>query len=247
MKRITAGVFAALAGGSLLLTAGTANASVEHTHLRVLVKSVTPDPVAIEGDTETPVSIDVRTRGAVRVEVQVRPVAKQPRPLAAKESTFVRHGGLWRFTTSFGESDPGGPWLAIATAYDRHGKKLTDSIGFDVKHVPAKADTRIKRFDASPEAVWKGRTVHLSGKLSISDDQRWKGYADQKVGIYFRQYGTSEWKWVAGAETNRHGKFHADARATASGVYRAVYAGNDDANGTKSGTDGIHIISKHNR
>ena len=48
MKRIRAGVSAALAGGSLLLTAGTANASVEHTHLRVLVKTVTPDPVAID-------------------------------------------------------------------------------------------------------------------------------------------------------------------------------------------------------
>jgi 5-hydroxyisourate hydrolase-like protein (transthyretin family) len=243
LKRIAAGLLTGVVGGSLLLTAGTASATAERA-LSVRIENIAPNPVVVKDNQETSVSIDVRTKDAVRVELRVRPVSNRLRTLAAKEPKFAHEGDLWRFTTSFGKNDPEGRWLAIATAYDKDGKSLSDRLSFAVQHVAVKVDTRITHFNAYPGAVRKGHRVYFSGRLQFWDGDHWRGFKGQEVQIYFRRLGTSAFKWVASSSTDRRGEFSARTRAFRSGEYRAVFEGGDHSNGSQSRTDFVRVYRR---
>ncbi|MER6827979.1 hypothetical protein ABT352_18515 [Streptosporangium sp. NPDC000563] len=242
MKRIAIGLLSTAVGSSLLLSAGTASA--ERVALSVRIDNIDPNPVVVKGDDDTRVSIEVRTTEATRVELRLRPVSDQARTMAAQEPRLLHKGDLWRFTTSFDESDFEGRWVAIADAYDKDGKKVTDEVNFSVVHEKAeKAETRVYRFSANPERVRKGRSVYFTGSLQV-DDRRWKGVRGEEVEIYFRKRGSSAWKYVTSADTNWQGKFRAKARATKSGDYRAIFDGTDKLEESRSRTDGVRVYTR---
>ncbi|WP_433241056.1 hypothetical protein ACQPYK_35585 [Streptosporangium sp. CA-135522] len=239
MKRIAIGLLSAAVGGSLLLSAGTASA--ERTALSVRIDSVDPNPVVVKSGEDTRVTIEVRTTEATRVELRLKPVSDRFRALDAAEPKIIHDGDLWRFTTSFDENDFEGRWLAVADAYDKDGKKATDTVNFSVKQEQGKADTRLTRFSADPGAIRKGRWVYFTGRLQADIDDRWKSVRGEEVTIYFRPSGSSAWKWVTSADTDWRGRFKAQARASRSGQYRAVFEGTDDLGDSTSQSDWVQV------
>ncbi|MGJ6964623.1 hypothetical protein ACSDR0_22175 [Streptosporangium sp. G11] len=242
MKRIAIGLLSAAVSSSLLLSAGTASA--ERVALSVRIDNVNPNPVVVKGDDDTRVTIEVRTTEATRVELRLRPVSDQARTQAAQEPRLLHEGDLWRFTTSFDENDFEGRWVAIADAYDKDGKKVTDEVNFSVAHEQdEKAETRVYRFSANPDSVRKGRWVYFTGRLQVDDD-RWKGVRGEEVEIYFRKRGSSAWKFVTSPDTGRYGTFHARARAYTSGEYRAVFDGTDELSESRSRSDRVRVYTR---
>ncbi|MER6170059.1 hypothetical protein [Streptosporangium sp. NPDC001681] len=245
MKRIAIGLLSAAVSGSLLMSAGTASA--ERAALSVRIDSVNPNPVVVQGDDDTRVTIEVRTTEAERVELRLKPVSDQLRTQDTREPRIFHQGDLWRFTTSFDASDFEGRWVAIADAYDKDGKKVTDEVNFSVKHEKKeKAETRVYRFSASPESVRKGRWVYFTGRLQVND-HRWKDVRGEEVEIYFRKRGSSAWKFVTSADTGWKGTFRAKARATKSGEYRAIFDGTDDLSESRSRSDRVRVYSHYYR
>ncbi|MEU8382474.1 hypothetical protein [Streptosporangium sp. NPDC048865] len=242
MKRIAIGLLSAAVSGSMLLSAGTASA--ERVALSVRIDNVSPNPIVVKGDDDTRVSIEVRTTEATRVELRLRPVSDRARVQAAEEPRLLHKGDLWRFTTSFDENDFEGRWVAIADAYDKDGKKVTDEVNFSVVHEKAeKAETRVYRFSANPEKVRKGRWVYFTGRLQVDDD-RWKGVRGEEVEIYFRKRGSNTWKFVTSPDTGWKGTFRAKARAYSSGEYRAIFDGNDELSESRSRSDWVRVYSR---
>ncbi|WP_326642436.1 hypothetical protein OG884_04515 [Streptosporangium sp. NBC_01755] len=243
MKRIAIGLLSAAVSGSLLMSAGTASA--ERVALSVRIDSVNPNPVVVTGDDDTRVTIEVRTTEATRVELRLKPVSDQLRTQDARKPRIFHQGDLWRFTTSFDASDFEGRWVAIADAYNKDGKKVTDEVNFSVKHEKKeKAETRVYRFSADPNSVRKGRSVYFTGRLQV-DDHYWKGARGEEVEIYFRKRGSSAWKYVTSADTGWKGTFRAKARATKSGEYRAIFDGTDDLSESRSRSDWVRVYSYH--
>ncbi|GAA2903729.1 hypothetical protein GCM10010517_69730 [Streptosporangium fragile] len=242
MKRIAVGLLSAVVGGSLLMGAGPASA--ERAALSVRIDSVNPNPVVVEDGRDTRVTIEVRTTDATRVELRLKPVSDRFRTQDAQEPKLFRHGDLWRFTTSFDESDFEGRWVAIADAYDKDGKKVTDEVNFSVQHEEGKAETRVYRFSADPGSVRKGRWVYFTGRLQVNDDDRWKSLRGEEVEIYFRKRGSSAWKFVTSADTGWKGTFRAKARAVRSGEYRAVFDGTDELAESASRSDWVRVYSR---
>ncbi len=238
MKRVAVGVVSAVAGGSLLLSAGAASA--QHVELRVKVANVDPNPVVVKQGQDTRVTVEVRTTRATRVELRLKPVSNQFGTQSTQDAKLVHQGDLWRFVAEFDDSDAEGRWLAIADAYDRHGKKVTDQVNFSVKK-QSQAETRLTAFTANPKVVSKGRWLKFSGRLQVSESTRWKGLKDQEVGIYFRSQGSSAWKYVTSAETERDGRFYAKGRASKSGEYRAVFDGDDKLADSKSQSKRVRV------
>ncbi|MFF5207083.1 hypothetical protein [Streptosporangium sp. NPDC000396] len=240
MKRIAVGLLSAAVGSSLLLTAGTASA--ERTALSVHIDNVAPNPVVVQEDRDTTVTVEVRTTEATRVELRLRPASGQFRTQEAHQPKLVHDGDLWRFTADFDDSDVEGRWLAIADAYGKDGKKVTDQVNFSVEHEEqGKTETRLTSFYANPDSVRKGRWITFTGRLQSHEDDSWQGLKDEEVGIYFRPRGSSGWKFVTSADTGWRGKFQARVRASKSGEYRAVFEGNDEFEESTSRSDWVRV------
>ncbi|MBG0830696.1 hypothetical protein HS041_23325 [Planomonospora sp. ID67723] len=241
IKRIAVGVLSTVVGGSLLLTAGAGTASATRAQLAVKIANVNPNPVVVKGGEETPVTVEVRTTEAVRVELRLRPDSDRARTLAAEEPKVIHEGDLWRFVASFDKSDYEGRWLAIADAFDKDGKKVTDQVNFSVKHEAGQAETRLTRFSADPGTVRKGRWIHFSGRLQVREDWRWQGLDDEEVEIYYRSSGSSAWKYVTSGDTDHRGRFYAKSRAFRSGEFRAVFEGDDELGESASRSDWVRV------
>ena len=237
MKRIAVGLLSAVVSGSVLMTAGAASA--ERVDLSVHIDKVNPNPVIVKDGRDTKVTVEIRTTDATRIELRLKPVSDRFRTQSAPAPKIIHQGNLWRFTTSFDESDYEGRWLAIADAYDRHGKKVTDKVTFSVKHEERKADTRLYKFSAGPSSVRKGRSVYFTGRLQF--EGHWKGVRNEKVGIYFRSSRSSAWKYVTSDRTDGNGAFRASARAYRSGEYRAVFDGDRRLDDSTSQSDRVRV------
>ncbi|WP_449064903.1 hypothetical protein [Planomonospora algeriensis] len=242
-KKIAAGALATAAGASLVVTMGAGAASATAADLSVNITEVSPNPVVVRGDRDATVTIEIRTTEAEKVELRLRPDTDAPHTLKAKEPRLVREGELWRFVTTFDESDYRGRWVAVADAYAKDGKKLTDTAGFTVKYVERwrKADTRVAGFDAGPEPVRKGRSVYFTGRLQARDGWKWRGVRGEEVEIYFRADGSGAWKYVASADTRWDGRFSAKTRAVRSGEFRAVFDGDRRLDDSSSRPDWVKV------
>lgn len=241
MKRIAVGLLSAVVSGSMLMTAGTASAA--RVDLSVRIDNVNPNPVVVRDGHDTRVTVEVRTTEATRVELRLKPVSDQLRTQSAQEPKIIHEGDLWRFTTSFDEDDFVGRWLATADAYDKDGKKVTDTVNFSVKKAEVKkADTRLYGFSASPSSVRKGRSVYFTGRLQV-DGYYWKGVRNEKVEIYFRSRGSSAWKYVTSDRTDWNGKFQAKGRASKSGEYRARFDGDRRLDDSSSRSDYVRVYT----
>ncbi|GII00600.1 hypothetical protein [Planobispora takensis] len=241
VRKIAVGVLSAVVGSSLLLTAGAGTASATRAELTVKITDVAPNPVVVKGGDDTKVTIEVRTTEATRVDLRLRPDSDRARTLAEEEPKLFHQGDLWRFSADFDKSDFEGRWLAIAEAYDKDGKKVTDQVTFSVKHEQSAAPTRLSRFSAEPGSVRKGRWIHFSGRLQVREDWRWQGVDDEEVEIYFRSRGSSAWKYVTSADTDHRGRFYAKARAFRSGEFRAVFEGDDELRESVSRSDWVRV------
>lgn len=240
MRRIAVGLLSAAVGGSLLLATGTASA--ERTALSVRIDTVNPNPVVVKDGQDTGVTVEVRTTEATRVALKLKPVSDRFRAQDVNTPKVMHEGDLWRFTVSFDENDVEGRWVAIADAYDKDGRKATDQVNFSVKQEQQqKTETRIAGFRAGPPSVEKGRWVYFTGRLQADDDHGWQGVEDEEVTVYFRARGSSSWKWVTSADTERRGRFEARARAFRTGEYRAVYEGNKDLDESDSRSVQIRV------
>ncbi|MEV0968179.1 hypothetical protein [Microtetraspora glauca] len=104
---------------------------------------------------------------------------------------------------------------------------------------PASLDTRVISFNAYPEPVKYGKYLAFKGKLQAWDGG-WTGYGHQKVTVWFKtKYGS--WKYVKSTWTNGSGKFWTKTKASKSGYWKVVFAGNDEADGSSSARDWVRV------
>lgn len=102
-----------------------------------------------------------------------------------------------------------------------------------------KAGTRVAGFDASPEPVGYHRYLTFRGTLQIWK-YGWHGYGHQKVTVWFKKPGGS-WHYVKTLWTNNTGKFWGATKASASGYWRVVFAGNGETTGSTSRIDWVRV------
>ncbi|OEJ37289.1 hypothetical protein AR457_33530 [Streptomyces agglomeratus] len=81
--------------------------------------------------------------------------------------------------------------------------------------------------NASPEPVYKGKTLKVTGKLTRAnwDKRTYAGYADKPVKLQFRKAGTSTYTTVKTAYTNSFGNLSTTVTASADGYWRWSFAG----------------------
>ncbi|GIH99270.1 hypothetical protein [Planobispora takensis] len=105
---------------------------------------------------------------------------------------------------------------------------------------PERADSRVAKFNASPEPVRYGRHLKFTGKLQVRDDGSWDGYRS-KVGLYFKPKGSHKWYYVKTAWSNDDGKLYTKAKAYKSGYWKFVFKGDDDFYGDTSRIDYVRV------
>ncbi|GAA0432694.1 hypothetical protein Acor_06560 [Acrocarpospora corrugata] len=121
----------------------------------------------------------------------------------------------------------------------------SDSDQVDVRNKPRPPapkpdlDSRIIRFNASPEPVKYGKYVYLRGLLQAEDRWSWDGY-DGKVSIWFKTKHGS-WKYVKTTWANDSGAFYTKTKATKSGYWKAVFAGDRDVDPSSSARDWVRV------
>lgn len=101
------------------------------------------------------------------------------------------------------------------------------------------AATRVIKFNAAPEPVRYGRYLTFRGALQVWDDG-WEGYGHRKVSLWFKKAG-GHWTYVKTLTTNGSGKFWAKSKATRSGSWKVVFAGDDDAHRSSSRSDWVRV------
>ncbi|MEQ4721463.1 hypothetical protein [Nonomuraea sp. B19D2] len=105
---------------------------------------------------------------------------------------------------------------------------------------PAKADTRLIKFNAYPEPVKRGKYARFTGKLQIDDEGTWEGYRG-KVALYFKRAGSHKWQYVKTTWSNGSGRLYTKVKAWNSGRWRFVFAGDEDAYGDTSSSDYVRV------
>ncbi|MFG3659269.1 hypothetical protein [Streptomyces sp. NPDC047706] len=129
-----------------------------------------------------------------------------------------------------------GTWKAGAGALALNGQD-PEGLDFDITKVgyAEKGDlgtTLIQRastlsVDASPEPVKKGRTLTITGKLSIANWETGKyvGYVNQSVALQYRKKDVLAYSNVKGIKTNSKGELRTTVKASADGYYRFTFKG----------------------
>jgi hypothetical protein len=222
----------------LVSGAGAASASATKHATELKIRDISPNPVVVKAGSSTTAYFDIGASSDVqKVELSVAPEGEY-RTFRAKD---VKDLEGWRFAVAFTDNDFSGKWKATAVAFDKDNKQVaTDSAFFNVDVQKGKADTRISRFEANPYKVRKGKSIYFSGRLQVDDDG-WEGVRGEKVNVYYRANGSSGWKWVASGYTKWSGKFTAKTRAYKSGTFKAVYAGDDELQGSQSRADYVRV------
>lgn len=105
---------------------------------------------------------------------------------------------------------------------------------------PAKADTRLIKFNAYPEPVKRGKYLKFGGRLQVDDEGTWEGYA-AKVQLQYKPVGARKWKYVKTVWSNGSGKLWTKTKAWKSGSWRFVYGGDDETHGDASGSDYVRV------
>ncbi|GAA3681248.1 hypothetical protein GCM10022224_051870 [Nonomuraea antimicrobica] len=162
----------------------------------------------------------------------------------------------WEYVTS-DVTDRHGRFWASAVAYDSGWwraefdgvRGVNGSVsGADWVHVnqpapapePEKADTRLTKFNATPEPVKRGKYLMFRGVLQVDDEGSWDGYK-AKVALYFKPLGSKKWKYVKSTWSNTSGRLYTKTKAAKSGTWKFVFAGDGDTYGDHSGTDYVRV------
>ncbi|WP_432864080.1 hypothetical protein [Microbispora rosea] len=136
-------------------------------------------------------------------------------------------------------ADRTGWWRAEFEGASDAEPATSDSDRVDVRAQDGR--TRITGFDASPEPVDAGRTLHLRGRLEISGFAGWSGYPSRQVKILFKPAGGYNWQHVTSDWTDSYGRFSADVKARTSGWWRAEFEGASEAGYSASATDYVTV------
>ncbi|MBB6348910.1 5-hydroxyisourate hydrolase-like protein (transthyretin family) [Nonomuraea muscovyensis] len=139
----------------------------------------------------------------------------------AQESGWWR--AVYRGTRGVDGTSSGSDWVRVVTPAP-----------------PAKADTRVISFNASPEPVKRGKYLRFKGWLQVDDEGAWEGY-EGKVQLWFKAAGTRTWKYVKTTWSNDDGKLGTKTKASRSGTWKFVFRGDDDTNGDHSRTDYVRV------
>ncbi|GAA0913453.1 hypothetical protein [Nonomuraea longicatena] len=105
---------------------------------------------------------------------------------------------------------------------------------------PGKDDSRVIKFNASPEPIKRGRTLTFRAKLQVDDSGSWEGHRG-KVRLLFKAKGASHWKYVKSTWSNYSGNIWTKAKATKSGQWKFVYNGDAGHYGDHSNRDYVHV------
>ncbi|GII92277.1 hypothetical protein [Sinosporangium siamense] len=140
-----------------------------------------------------------------------------------------------------------GYWRAEFNGKEGAHKSVSDADRIDVSRPapppepePEPADTRIVKFNASPEPVRYGRYVRLVGTLQVDDEWGWDGYRG-KVEVHFKPYGSSKWRYVKSAWSTGSGKVRTSTRAYKSGTWRFYFDGDSDTFDSRSKGDYVKV------
>ncbi|SNS73819.1 hypothetical protein SAMN05216252_10893 [Actinacidiphila glaucinigra] len=85
--------------------------------------------------------------------------------------------------------------------------------------------------NAAPEPVKKGRTITVTGSLTLAnwETHKYGGYAGQKVALQFRKAGTTNYVNVKGITSSRTGSLKTTVKAAQDGYYRFNFIGSPTA------------------
>lgn len=110
-----------------------------------------------------------------------------------------------------------------------------------VNKPPARAHTRIIKFNAYPEPVKYGKYVKNAGKLQIWDGDHWAAYDHQKVALYFKRAGHTKWEYVKTVATNGSGSFWTKVKDWNSGYWKVHFKGDSEAKASTSRVDYVRV------
>ncbi|MFF5207416.1 hypothetical protein [Streptosporangium sp. NPDC000396] len=146
------------------------------------------------------------------------------------------------------KADATGWWRAEFSGNGGAAGSVSDTDRVDVtapepEPEPERADSRIIRFNASPEPGRYGRYLSFTGKLQIDDASGWEGYR-ASVGLYFKARGSHKWSYVKTTRSNGSGSIYTKARAYRSGYWKFVFRGDDDFYGDSSSSDYVRVTKR---
>ncbi|MFC4032345.1 DUF5707 domain-containing protein [Streptomyces polygonati] len=97
--------------------------------------------------------------------------------------------------------------------------------------------------DAAPEPVKKNATLTVTGHLSLADwsTGAWRRYGAQTVQLQFRASTATAYTTLKSVKTSSTGELKTTVKATASGFFRYVYAGNSLVAPSTAAVDGVAV------
>ncbi|MFI6322597.1 hypothetical protein ACIBG8_34015 [Nonomuraea sp. NPDC050556] len=238
LQRIGA-VAVALALGLALAPATTASATPTVAHATKIVDfDATPDLVA-KGDVIT-------LSGQLQIEDPTwKGYGAQSVLITFREKGTDAYRHVDKATTNANgefsakaKAEATGWWRAEFLATPAAKDSVSDTDRVDIK--PVAADSRLS-FDAYPEPVDKGETLHFKGALQVAGKSGWEGLSGQKVSILFKAKGSDKWEYVTSDVTGSLGRYWASATAQTSGLWKAVYEGSDTVKGSESDVDWVTV------
>lgn len=136
-------------------------------------------------------------------------------------------------------ADKTGWWRAEFDGNADTEGSVSDSDRVDVR--PRAKTTRISGFEAFPEPVAPGATLHLRGTLETGHWRIWEPVKGKPVKLQFKPLGKHFWVTVDTDWTDHRGRFAADVTASVSGWYRAVFEGSHGVKGAVSEPDFVKV------
>ncbi|MGQ4413805.1 hypothetical protein ACN6LA_005933 [Streptomyces sp. SAS_269] len=143
-------------------------------------------------------------------------------------------------------------WKAEGYAYAFNGQDPS-AADFDPSKVGFVAQdglgtTKLQRYskltvNASPEPVYKGKTITVTGKLSRAnwDDHLYHGYTGQSVKLQYRKKSSSTYTTLKTITTNSTGNLKTTTTATADGYYRFSFAGTSTTPAVNAAGDYVDV------
>jgi hypothetical protein len=141
--------------------------------------------------------------------------------------------------TDFDNTVPGTWYVAaLVTGKDGGTTFAAKAATFTIKR-----QDKLTIADGTPEPVKKNATLTITSKLTRAnwDTYTWQGYAKSTVKLQFLKVGSKTWTNVKTVTTTSTGALKTTVKATASGSWRFVYAGNTTSAATTSAADAISV------
>jgi hypothetical protein len=141
--------------------------------------------------------------------------------------------------TDLGDNVAAGVWYAavLVTANDGTTTFNPKATSFSFRR------QSVVTVDAAPEPVMKNATLTVTGHLSLADWSTggWRRYGAQTVQLQFRKSGATTYTTLKSVTTSSTGELKTTVKATDSGFWRYVYAGNSLVAPSTAAVDGVAV------